>query len=130
MLIVIWKISCDYILCISIVVFACYMSHDLETSLLFLPTTDKRAVTSQMRAKCHLLSGLILSKAGRHNDALMELFKALHEDCKELIDVTLHFIAREYEMLCKACPPGSLVSSLQAAHIDTLHHLVQVSECN
>ncbi|KAJ9601800.1 hypothetical protein L9F63_000028, partial [Diploptera punctata] len=111
-------------------VLACYLSCDLEAAVLFLLSMKNTVESSQMIVKSHLLSACVLSKAGRRNDALIELFEALHQDCRELVDVTLYHIAKEYELLYKACPPGSLASSLQAAHLDTLRHLVQVLQDN
>ena len=106
---------------------AWYKSNDLETSLLFLSFSEKMKIGSLMTVKHHHLSGLVLSEAGRHNDALIAFFKALHGECKDLVTQTLHYISREYEILWKACPEGCLSASLQTDYIDTLQHLVEVS---
>jgi hypothetical protein len=107
-----------------------------------------------MKVRGHLLHGSLLAKQGRHFEALQEFFKPLSiglqdtQERKDFYPITLYRIAEEYEALQCLCETHSqsdakamkdhrksssqigtrlLHASLQADHLDTLQHLVQVS---
>jgi hypothetical protein len=106
-----------------------------------------------MKVRGHLLLGSLLAKQGRHFEALQEFFKPLSiglqdtQEKKDFYAVTLYHIAEQYKTLhslseahsqsdvktvqdcgkCSSQQTKSLHASLQADHLDTLQHLVQVS---
>ncbi|PSN36729.1 hypothetical protein C0J52_18420 [Blattella germanica] len=116
------------------------VENDFEASLMYVALLENIPVCVEMKSKYNFLFGLALSKLGRHNEALKEIFKCLSEDVKNKSDSTslaLHYIAKEYEILCKKYRESShkeddketsLYHSFQSCHLDALHHVMRESE--